>query len=134
MALTSLSISLSLGAYTRVHFSVVHAILSGAPIPRLRQLTISINLHRATPGSVEDPAIARNVPGRDCAQLEALLMQKYRVLESLVFDLRDMMNPYVLPQDVWGTIQESMPQLRDKGVLIIHPRLKRIDTSGSPPS
>ena len=53
-------------------------------------------------------------------------MQKYKNLERIVIDLRDMMDPYVVPQEVWATLQESMPQLKEKGVLVLHPRFRDV--------
>ncbi|TCD63500.1 hypothetical protein EIP91_005333 [Steccherinum ochraceum] len=132
-ALSSFSISINLGVHTPVQFSTLLAILSHCP-PTLRHIACFITLHRATPGTMADPVISRNVTGDDCAQLEALLVSKYRKLEKLLFDLRDVMDPYVLPEQIWNTIRESMPRLRDKGVLTLHPRLRNSQGEEKAPS
>ena len=107
---------------SRVRLATVQHILATCP-PCLRQVNLDLTLHRTQAGNFEDAAITRNIRGDECAQLEGVILQKHKKLEKLVFDLRDRMDPYVLPQDVWNTVQESMPRLKESGVTVLHPRL-----------
>ncbi|KAH8094652.1 hypothetical protein BXZ70DRAFT_946982 [Cristinia sonorae] len=132
-ALTSITITFHLGIYTGATFAILHTLLLHSP-PSLKYLNVFLTLHRATSGDVEKPAIERNILGETCARIDSLVETSVKGLDSLVFDLRDHMNPYTLPYDAWMIITESMPQLHKKGVLKVHPRFKNALTSPPPSS